>query len=121
MRIVPVSDPQDRLLLSGGLMNTTVPLKNIDWTRELALIIDLGEKRTGGYGVEVRSLRVASPTLVEMVLRVIEPAPGAFVPQVLTHPFAVVPLQRQGLAAGPITVIARSSAGSELAREVVSL
>lgn len=55
--------------------------------RELGLAVFLGERRTGGYAVDVAALRIQAGRLV-VEYRETAPAPDALTTQVLTYPWA---------------------------------
>jgi hypothetical protein len=60
---------------------------------DMAVAIFLGERRTGGYGVEIVSARATGGQLV-VEYREKTPPPDAMVTQALTHPWAVALLPR---------------------------
>ncbi|WP_150909950.1 protease complex subunit PrcB family protein [Marinobacter halotolerans] len=65
------------------------PLNALDFDREHVLIVGLGQKPTGGYGLTLANSQIESDTLkLTMILR--RPAPDAMVTQVLTTPCAVL-------------------------------
>jgi protease stability complex PrcB-like protein len=65
------------------------PLNALDFNREHVLIVGLGQKPTGGYGLTLANSQIESDTLkLTMILR--RPAPDAMVTQVLTTPCAVL-------------------------------
>ncbi len=121
MRFLLVKEPAPKVVLSGPMVSATVPLTGVNWDREVALVIDLGEKRTAGYAVVVKDVQLTLGDEVHLQVEVRQPGPGDMVAQVLTRPYAVVRLPRIGLRQGEITVIARDVQGRELARQVVSL
>ncbi len=114
-----ISGPAPSVVLPGDLVSPAVSLAGVDWSQEVALIVDMGEQRTAGYGVTVTGVRVTQSGEVELELEVRRPGPGSFVAQVLTHPYAVVRVPRQGLPAEAVTVVARDKAGQHIARQVV--
>jgi len=61
----------------------------VDFAREMVVFVALGERRTGGYSVEVTSATVSGDTLV---VRYVErqPGPGCLTTQALTTPFHAV-------------------------------
>lgn len=121
MKLMVVNDPVKNVVLSGDLVTANVPLMDIQWDRELAVVVDMGERRTGGYGLTVTDVRMAGEAELRIELQVRRPGPGSFVAQVLTHPYAVAKVPRKNLAAGPLTVVAVDQNGAELARQVVEL
>jgi protease stability complex PrcB-like protein len=65
------------------------PLNALDFDREHILIVGLGQKPTGGYGLTLANSQIESDTLkLTMILH--RPAPDAMVTQVLTTPCAVL-------------------------------
>lgn len=65
----------------------------LDPGSELGLVVFLGERRTGGYAVDVVAVRIQAGRLV-VEYRETVPAPDALSIQVLTYPwaFALVPM-----------------------------
>ncbi len=79
----------DRLesLPSGNLsMNQ---LRALDLEQEHLVLVGLGQKSTGGYGVTLESAEIADDVL-ELTLNAREPAADAMVTQALTTPCAVI-------------------------------
>lgn len=121
MEVTLVATPRERLVLPGSMVNATVPLSGVDWAQEVALVIDMGERRTGGYAVEVVGVTTKGEAEIHLDLRVVQPGPGDFVTQVLTHPYTVAKVSRTALRPGPITVVARNQHGVEVIRQVIGL
>lgn len=121
MEFMLVTGPADSITLSGDLGAVPVPLPGISWDREVAVVVDMGEQRTGGYGVKVTGIRLAEADEVHLTLEVVTPPPGAVVAQVITHPYAVTRLPRVGLRSGPIQIIGVDQHGREIGRQVVEL
>lgn len=69
------------------------PPAALDSASQMAVAVFLGLRRTGGYGVEITSVGYEGTRLV---VRYAErrPAPGAFVPQMLSTPYVVKVLAR---------------------------
>jgi len=61
----------------------------IDFTRYFVIVAFQGEKATGGYAIEVRSI-VQTGDRVTVILHVTERQPGKMVDQAVTSPFHVV-------------------------------
>lgn len=121
MQLIMVSGPQEQVRLAGSLGSRSVSLAGIDWSREVAVVVDMGEQRSGGYGVSVLAARVAGPHRVELELEVRRPGPGMFVTMAFTHPYAVARVDRDGLGEGPVTLVAYDQDRSEVARRVVAM
>lgn len=114
-----VRQRMDALQLAGRLRSATVDLSGVDWQREAALVVDLGEQRTGGWSVSVQSVDLVAPDQIELTLQVGRPQPGMMVIQAFTRPYALCRVSLQGLGAGPVTVIGRDPQGREILRQVV--
>ncbi|MFZ5823960.1 MAG: protease complex subunit PrcB family protein [Bacillota bacterium] len=121
MNLILVKGPQQQLQLPGSMVSPAVSLAGVDWDHEVAVVVDMGEQRTGGYAVSVQSARVTGPDRIELSLHVQRPGPGMFVTQAFTHPHAVARVARAGLGKGPVTVVAYDQSQTEVARRVVSL
>jgi hypothetical protein len=72
------------------------PPRVLDTSAEMAVVIFLGEKNTGGYGAEITGVRVHEGRLV-LDYRESSPAPDAMVTQALTSPWAVAIISRSEL------------------------
>lgn len=105
--------------LEGQMRSASVDLGEVDWRAEAALVIDLGEQRTGGWSVQVGSAQVTAPDQIELTLQVGRPQQGMMVIQAFTRPYALCRLPAAGLGAGPVTVIGRDPLGQEILRQVV--
>lgn len=121
MNLILVAEPQEQVRLPGNLVSPTVSLAGVDWANEVAVVVDMGEQRTGGYAVSVRGVTVAGSDRVELALDVQRPGPGMFVTQAFTHPHAVARVPRAGLSKGPVTLVAYDQGRTEVARRVVTL
>jgi PrcB C-terminal len=68
----------------------------VDFERQMVLFAALGERRTGGYAIEVVRAEVVEGTLV-VHLRETAPKPGALATMALTAPFHAVAVPRNDL------------------------
>ena len=68
----------------------------LDASRELAVVMELGRKRTGGYSVEFVGTRVEEGQLV-IQFRETAPEPGMMVTQALSSPWAIALVPRTDL------------------------
>lgn len=70
----------------------TPPLPSVDFAHDMIVVVAVGQRPTGGYGVRVRSAQRQGDKLVVEALET-KPADGALVPMVLSTPydFCVVP------------------------------
>lgn len=114
-----VRQQMESFRLEGRMRSAAVDLGEVDWTTEAALVIDLGEQRTGGWSVRVESAQVTAPDQIEVTLQVGRPQSGMMVIQAFTRPYALCRLPALGLGSGPVTVIGRSPQGQEILRQVV--
>lgn len=121
MDLIMVAEPCQQVRLAGRIMSPAVSLGGVDWDREVAVVVDMGEQRTGGYGVSVLQVRLAGPDRVEIHLEVRRPGPGMFVTQAFTHPYSVARVPKAGLGKGPVTLVALDQGQAEVARRVVAL
>lgn len=64
-------------------------LREIDFEREHLLLVGLGQKSTGGYGLTLQSSEIVDDVL-ELIVKVRRPAADAMVTQALTTPCAVI-------------------------------
>jgi len=72
------------------------PLPVVDFDKEIVAAVFLGEKPTGGYGVEISSAEVADRALTVFV-RETSPKPGAMVTQAINQPFHIVRIETAGV------------------------
>lgn len=68
-------------------------VKDIDWGKHMLVVVTVGVRRTGGYRVEIVSLRVKDGTLV-VNWKLHTPAAGAVVTQALTYPSQMALVER---------------------------
>ena len=67
----------------------------VDFQRESAIILILGERPTGGYSVGIADI-VERRESVEVVVEVSRPAPGEMVTQALTTPYSIAVVRITG-------------------------
>jgi hypothetical protein len=72
------------------------PLPAVDFATDVVIGVFAGERRTGGYSVQIVGIDRGAGDVV-VAYRVIEPGRDAMVTQMLTSPFHLVRLPRQGL------------------------
>jgi hypothetical protein len=60
----------------------------LDPTREMAIVVFLGERRTGGYAMEITAVEARADGW-SVTTRETSPPPGAMVTQALTQPWAL--------------------------------
>ena len=74
------------------------PPPAVDFNKEIAIAIFLGEKPTGGYAVEITLIERKDGALV-IDYKELNPAPGGMVTQALTQPFHMVRVAAKGAGA----------------------
>lgn len=121
MQLRLVTEPARQVLLPGQLFSAAVDLSGVNWEREIAVVVDMGEKPTGGYAVKVTGIDLAGAEQVFIDLHLTQPGPGDMVTQAFTHPHAVARIPRVGLRPGEMILLARDQRGREVARQVVQL
>jgi PrcB C-terminal len=72
------------------------PLPGVDFTTDMVVGVFAGERRTGGYGVQILGIERGAGDAV-VGYRITEPGRDAMVTQMLTSPFHLVRLPRQGV------------------------
>ena len=70
------------------------PLPAIDFTKEIAVAVFLGEKPTGGHDIEITSVERSGDNLVVSFVER-SPQPGGVVTQAFTQPFHIVRVAAQ--------------------------
>ena len=70
--------------------------RSLNTPREMAVVVQLGEKRTGGYGATILGAREEAGKLV-VDYRETAPDPGMMVTQALTSPWAIALVPRSEL------------------------
>jgi hypothetical protein len=83
----------------------------LDPAKEMAVVVSMGEKRTGGYSVEIASVETSGGNLV-VTYRESSPDPAMMVTQALTYPWAAAVVARSTLP-----VVFRPAAGSPGTRQ----
>lgn len=81
-----------KLSPDGRVLNL-LKVPNIDWDKQMLLSVSGGTQRTGGYSVEVTSLKVEDGKL-KVRWKLNTPKPGGFVTQAITHPGVTVLVDR---------------------------
>jgi hypothetical protein len=72
------------------------PPPTVDFDKELVAAVFLGEKPSGGYGVEISSAEVADNSLTIFVKET-SPKPGAIVTLAINQPFHIVRIETHGI------------------------
>jgi hypothetical protein len=79
-----------------SLMRPARELPDVDFSREMVIVVTMGTRRTGGYAIEIVSAEEADGALRIRVRRT-EPPRGAMTIQLITAPFHMVALPRSDL------------------------
>ena len=91
-----VRDPAAWSKLWGEIQRTRMLPPPVDFERQMVLVAALGERRSGGYAIEIVRAEVVEGTLVVHV-RETGPAPGAIRTMALTAPLHAVAIRRNDL------------------------
>jgi len=75
--------------ISKGIYHKSINGKNY-------ILICAGEKPTGGYSIEIRSITQVSPGRIYMDAEVIEPSPDTMVIQIITYPCRLIVIDSDG-------------------------
>jgi hypothetical protein len=70
-----------------------VKTTDIDWDKQMLVVVSAGMKRTGGYRVEILALPVKDGTLT-VRWKLHSPAPDSIVTQAITYPAEMVLVER---------------------------
>lgn len=70
----------------------------VNFSKEMAIAVTMGVKRTGGYTIEIVRVEMAGKTL-RIFVKQTSPPPGALTIQALTAPFHFVAVPRSDLKA----------------------
>ena len=67
------------------------PLPSVDFDREMIVAVFSGEKRSGGYGIEIAKIEEdGAKGQLRVFFRETQPPPGSMTLQALTQPFDIV-------------------------------
>jgi len=91
------SDQLKRILIEskGRMLGQSPPVPAVDFDAENVVTIQMGQKPTGGYGIELAEPDATLKDGEALIrLRWIEPAPGSIVTQILTSPCLIVSLPK---------------------------
>lgn len=72
---------------------------DVNWEEEIVVAVALGERRTGGYSVEITSIRLDTIGIAAGTVSIsyVERTPEDGAPDVLTYPYHVVKCRRVGI------------------------
>ncbi len=83
-----VSEQKELPMLQGD-ENLRKKIKPSDIDTSNFIILNMGEKMTGGYSIDVVNVEETADKII-ITVRENEPAPGAMVTQAITYPYTVV-------------------------------
>jgi len=76
-------------------VETLVDLPDVDFARDGVVLVEMGQRGTGGYGIDLATEHVTRVgDAVQLIVRWTEPPPDAILPQVITSPCAFITLSR---------------------------
>jgi hypothetical protein len=79
----------------GRMLGQSLPTPAVDFDTEHVVTIQMGQKPSGGYGIELAEPHATLNGGEALIrLRWIEPAPGTIVTQILTSPCLIVSLPK---------------------------
>ena len=91
-----VRDPVNWQRIWSEVQRTRMLAPPLDFERQMVLLAALGERRTGGYAIEIVRAEVVEGTLVVHVKET-QPAPGGLTTMALTSPLHAVAVPRNEL------------------------
>jgi len=71
-------------------------MPNVDFSSEMAIAVFSGERKSGGYSIQVDNIKLAGNKLIVMVSES-NPAPGSINMMMLTQPYHIVRLSKSTL------------------------
>jgi PrcB C-terminal len=75
------------------------PLPSVDFDREMIVAVFSGEKRTGGYGIEITKIEEESAKRQLLIfVRETQPPPGSMTIQAVTQPYQIVRMKKLDFA-----------------------
>ena len=80
----------------SSVSTAPAPLPTVDFDKEIVAAVFLGEKPSGGYGIEISSAEVVGSSLTVFVKET-SPKPGAIVTQAINQPFHIVRIETAGV------------------------
>jgi hypothetical protein len=95
--LVAGSDQLKRIFIEskGRMLGPSPPTPAVDFDTEHVVDIQMGQKPSGGYGIELAEPHATLNGGEALIrLRWVEPAPGAIVTQILTSPCLIVSLPK---------------------------
>jgi len=76
-------------------VETLVDLPDVDFARDGVVLVEMGQRGTGGYGIDLATEHVTRVgDAAQLIVRWTDPPPDAVLPQVITSPCAFITLSR---------------------------
>lgn len=91
-----VRDPDTWQRLWSEVQRTRMIAPPVDFEKQMVLLATLGERRTGGYAIEIVRAEIVEGTLIVHVKET-APTPGALATMALTAPMHAVAVPRSDL------------------------
>ncbi len=77
----------------SGQVQPSKPAPKINFNQESVIFVSLGQKKSGGYSVEITDVQIVDGK-PEIKVRTRSPKPGGMQLQALTNPFHIVAVRR---------------------------
>lgn len=90
-KVIPANGKDGKQLTQMAAAQLKV--KTIDWDKQMMIVTYAGEKPTGGYSVDLKSLEVKDKMLI-VNWKLNSPGPDDLVTQAITHPELVILVDR---------------------------
>ncbi len=76
-------------------IETLVDLPDVDFSRDGVVLVEMGQRGTGGYGIDLATPQVTRvDDAVQLIVHWTDPPPDAVLPQVITSPCVFITLSR---------------------------
>jgi hypothetical protein len=96
--VVKTEREWEKLKRSHQASGSRTQIPSVDFEQEMVAAVFAGEKRTGGYGIEITKIEEdAQDRRLTVFFRENRPPPNAMLTQALTQPFHVVKLKKTTL------------------------
>ena len=95
--VVTAKEWKDLWLAHQSGVSSGPQAPQVDFQEEMVVGVFSGEKRTGGYGIEIKRVELNAGKQLVILWVETAPAPGAMVLQALTQPYHIVRIKRQNL------------------------
>jgi hypothetical protein len=93
-----------------------IKASDIDFQNHFVIVAFLGEKATGGYGIQIENVTQIKD-MIRVTVNITEPAPGQYVTEGSTNPYHIVRVKKGDMTKGNLTFVFVDVHGEELARK----